>query len=324
MNGIIAIDTGGTKCDALLVTDDGLVLGSGHSEQPGRGGRTIDAVTEAVREAITDRSFDRLLVSTISSSLPTVTFSLSALQVQLRPCSEELAAFHLADVGAGVAVLSGTGAFVAARDEAGKQRRIDGMGPLLGDDGSGYQIGQAALRAVVRTSNHPRHRTRLRSAILADMQITHPGYLLRTFNTEVDRSAVARFSRFVDQAAREGDEVAIEILQRAAHVLAENVMDMVDIMKMRDRPYPLVGFGSVITGSELFWGMLRERVSMVAPELEPMRPAYKPVVGMAVEGLRQIHCDDDDAFSLARAGLLAAADRTPFTLSFTTGTEPVP
>ncbi len=49
---------------------------------------------------------------------------------------------------AGVLVLSGTGSIVLGRSERGRWARAGGLGPLLGDEGSGFWLGREWLRAT--------------------------------------------------------------------------------------------------------------------------------------------------------------------------------
>ena len=59
---------------------------------------------------------------------------------------------HLGALGnrAGVLILSGTGSIVIGRDRAGRWARAGGFGPLLGDEGSGFWLGRAWLRATTQ------------------------------------------------------------------------------------------------------------------------------------------------------------------------------
>src|SRR5947209_19543433 len=50
--------------------------------------------------------------------------------------------------GWGLAVVAGTGSIAWGRDRAGREDRAGGWGYLLGDEGSGYAVAVAALRAV--------------------------------------------------------------------------------------------------------------------------------------------------------------------------------
>ncbi|HEV8141763.1 MAG TPA: BadF/BadG/BcrA/BcrD ATPase family protein [Methylomirabilota bacterium] len=53
-------------------------------------------------------------------------------------------------VGAGILILAGTGSIVIGRDREGRWARGGGFGPLLGDEGSGFWLGRAWLRATTQ------------------------------------------------------------------------------------------------------------------------------------------------------------------------------
>ncbi|MEO7003328.1 MAG: BadF/BadG/BcrA/BcrD ATPase family protein [Ktedonobacterales bacterium] len=55
--------------------------------------------------------------------------------------------------GAGVALVAGTGSIALGRNAQGRFARAGGWGHLLGDEGSGYDIGRQALQAVVRAAD---------------------------------------------------------------------------------------------------------------------------------------------------------------------------
>ena len=52
--------------------------------------------------------------------------------------------------GPGIVVVAGTGSVVLGRDPEGRMLRRGGYGWQMGDEGSGYAIGRAALGAVSR------------------------------------------------------------------------------------------------------------------------------------------------------------------------------
>ena len=60
----------------------------------------------------------------------------------------QLAHLGALDGGPGVLILAGTGSIVIGRDAGGRWGRAGGFGPLLGDEGSGFWLGRAWLRAT--------------------------------------------------------------------------------------------------------------------------------------------------------------------------------
>ena len=122
--------------------------------------------------------------------------------------------------GAGVVVAVGTGAVVLHRDDRGSVR-VDGLGHELGDRGSGYWIGRAALReAVVEEESGAGRESPL---LLAARR--HLGEDLRRRVSDAPPSVdeVASFARVVAEHARQGDLPAGRILAEAGSELARSV-----------------------------------------------------------------------------------------------------
>ncbi len=69
--------------------------------------------------------------------------------------------------GWGVAVVAGTGSMAFARAADGRTARAGGWGPLLGDEGSGYAIALAGLRAAARAADGRAPATPLTDRLLA-------------------------------------------------------------------------------------------------------------------------------------------------------------
>ncbi len=115
-------------------------------------------------------------------------------------------------------VIAGTGSGAAARRGFRAVSRAGAHEYLLGDGGGAYDIGRQALRAVIAHSEQRGPATSL-STLVAQ----------RTAGVEIDwyvygsaspKSAVADFARDVFAADGDGDEVASEILDRAAGDIA--------------------------------------------------------------------------------------------------------
>ena len=66
----------------------------------------------------------------------------------------------------GVVVIAGTGSIAYGRNEQNQAARAGGWGYMLGDEGSGYWIGRAALRAVLREADRRGPATQLTGLLL--------------------------------------------------------------------------------------------------------------------------------------------------------------
>ena len=81
--------------------------------------------------------------------------------------------------GWGVALVAGTGSVCLGRTREGRTVRVGGWGPILGDEGSGYQIAVSALRRVTQTADGRAHASALLAAVLRHWSLAEPGALIR-------------------------------------------------------------------------------------------------------------------------------------------------
>ncbi|MFO0796544.1 MAG: N-acetylmuramic acid 6-phosphate etherase [Gemmataceae bacterium] len=121
--------------------------------------------------------------------------------------------------GWGVAVVAGTGSMAYARAADGRTARAGGWGYLLGDEGSGYAIALAGLRAAARAADGRGPGTVLIDKLLSAFGLTRPEELVGVVYRGCDRPALAALAPLVLDAA-ERCPVAAEIASAAAAELA--------------------------------------------------------------------------------------------------------
>jgi N-acetylglucosamine kinase-like BadF-type ATPase len=73
--------------------------------------------------------------------------------------------------GPGIVLSAGTGAICFGVDEQGERFFADGWGPILGDEGGGFWIGQEALKAVCRAQDGRGPSTSLVSPVLSTLDV---------------------------------------------------------------------------------------------------------------------------------------------------------
>ena len=122
--------------------------------------------------------------------------------------------------GWGVAVVAGTGSMAFARASDGRTARAGGWGPLLGDEGSGYAIALAGLRAAARAADGRAPATPLTDRLLAACGLTRAEELIGVVYRGGDRATLAALAPVVLEAAEAGDRVAAEIVTTAATELS--------------------------------------------------------------------------------------------------------
>ncbi|MBU0715609.1 MAG: hypothetical protein KJ964_09675 [Verrucomicrobia bacterium] len=298
---ILAFDRGGTKCHALLVRGDGQALGWGAGEGPGLSGRSEKALLMAARGALAHHVPKSVAVISISRCRKPV-LNLGIPIRSTSEVSESEAAFALAGQSCGLIVLSGTGSFVYGKTSAGRELHLDGAGPVLGDTGSAYFIGLMALRAAAKSDWHPRFHTTLQNRLYAFYGLADFSDLIAFSLKPMDRSVIAAFARVVNEEATAGDPIAGRILISAADDIADILHVVIDRLEINRESYTMIGIGSVIMHSSIYWTRLCEQAKRFAPLLTPMRPPHPPVLGAALISLRR---EQGPNYDQAAAMLLA-------------------
>ena len=91
----------------------------------------------------------------------------------------------------GIVVISGTGSIAYGRNARGEAARAGGWGYVLGDEGSGYWIGRAALRAVLRESDERGPKTALSPLLLAHFGVERAqGLIHEVYHSTLKPSAI--------------------------------------------------------------------------------------------------------------------------------------
>lgn len=150
--------------------------------------------------------------------------------------------------GYGIVVVAGTGSIAYGIDSAGTTARSGGWGYLLGDEGSAFWLGHAALRAGIRAADGRGPRTTLYQRICdhLDLSIRGPAELVAWFyDQELSRHRVAKLAHLVEQAAvDDADPTATALLDQAAYHLARAADAVAEQLRFEDE-YPLVLAGGV-------------------------------------------------------------------------------
>lgn len=180
--------------------------------------------------------------------------------------------------GRGAVVASGTGVVTLAVGEH-EVARIDGWGYLMGDAGSGFWIGRAALEAVMRAHDGRGRPTALTEVVRADFPDLEAAYIeLQADHQRISR--VARYARAVAELA-DRDEVAAGIVESAAGELAHAVVTGLRRVGEDAAPAPAVRAVGGVFGSPLLAGSFERAVVGEIPAAEVRVGSSDPLDGAA-------------------------------------------
>ncbi|WP_338250401.1 N-acetylglucosamine kinase [Dictyobacter halimunensis] len=279
----LGLDSGGSKTYATIVDAEGKEVGHGLAEGSNFTQVGLEVATQRMREAI------EAAARAAGCSLPVGKAWLGvagvarqehidALLPKLSSCAEVIHITNDAELGlcaleqrVGVAVIAGTGSIVLGRNAEGRKARAGGWGYLLGNEGSGYTIGQNALVAALQFADGRGQPTALLDLILREWHLSRVGEVISQVYAQAGRATVARLSRIVFEAARAGDQIAQDIIERNAYELARTcnaVCSRLDFSRS-GVPLALVGglFVHEIPYRERVLDHIRERTPLARIEI---------------------------------------------------------
>lgn len=175
----------------------------------------------------------------------------------------------------GAVVAAGTGVVTLGVGPA-YSARVDGWGYLMGDAGSGYWIGRAALESVMRAFDGRGPTTRLTALVQERWPDLATAYT--SLQASEDRvRTVASFAAPAAALAAAGDDVATRICQAAANELAVSVATA---LRVTDAPADAaVGAIGGVFGSDLIRTAFADAVRKDRPDAW-----FVPPIGSGLEG----------------------------------------
>ncbi|NEQ85922.1 MAG: ATPase [Moorea sp. SIO2I5] len=318
---VIGIDGGASKTLCVVLNHQGQVLGRGEADasnyhtvgintafasiesairlatQQASAKLSIESVTvEAMclglagvgrpRDREVVRGFVQELLS--SQTIP-VTWALLPSTVVI--CDDALIAL-VGGVGkpVGVVAIAGTGSIVFGRNAQGNTKRVGGWGHILGDVGSAYHIAISGLRAAINAYDGCAV-TSLTATSLQERFTTH--FKLSNFNYITDIiyrqgwgvKEIASLAPIVDQAAAEGDHLALSIIEDTVNQLAKATQVVIESVFPPDSECEVVTTGSVWHGLSSIHQRFESSLVMLCPNAKVIWPRHEPAYGAGLLGL---------------------------------------
>jgi len=184
----------------------------------------------------------------------------------------------------GIAIVAGTGSIAFARDRRGMTARAGGRGPAIGDPGSGYAIGRAALIAITESLDGVRPESAMIRRFREQELVVGPDGL-GAWSQPAD---LATLAELVAESADAGDGTAARILVTAGAALAAQALAVLRRLGFHGK-VPAALAGGVLLNVPRVRDTLLERLGHNGVQLAPIELVEHPVTGAIrlAEGLSQ-------------------------------------
>ena len=287
---LIGADVGGSKTAVGVSESGGPVLaradGPGAAVRPGRALASAGVIAEVVRRALSG-------IGRLGGDVLVVGAAGAGRDPERTELQKSLRAETLADKvvvttdieialegafleGPGIVVSAGTGSIAVGRDRQGKHRRIGGYGWQMGDEGSGYAIGRAALGAVSRAYDGRSPRTALTDRVLAVTRSADFDALVR-WAAGASPAEIAALAPGVLEVASQADPLAQGIADYAARELCQLAICLLPLLDV-DPPVGVALTGGLLTTDHPLRRSVLARLGE-EPGLTPVPTPVDAVIG---------------------------------------------
>lgn len=286
----LGVDGGGTKTKAVLINSSKNIIGEGQSAGSNA---TIFGLTEsvnqvalAVKKALTgkeskiSRSCLALAGVNIKSNnqdwRQTIKEHPFLSKVLDNPLiiNDTLAALRsgTTDQNA-VVIIAGTGSNCYGRNEKGQEARSGGTDYILGDEGSGYNIGLKILKGITQDLDGRGQKTILTNLLFEKFKISSLEDLnLVVYQKPWNKTDIAKIAPLAEKAAEKGDIIAKKIIEQAAHDLAVMIKVVATKLNLQEKSYTIVTSGSVFNIQKILCEHLEADIVKFSPKANFIKP----------------------------------------------------
>ncbi|HVD93766.1 MAG TPA: BadF/BadG/BcrA/BcrD ATPase family protein [Vicinamibacterales bacterium] len=293
MTFVLGIDAGGTKTVCQLADENGEVVAEAR-----RGGANLQASGElevekvlhqVMEEAIGDHDVRPAAVCLGIAGVDRPDDARAVREIMRRigykarilVVNDALVALEAgAPAQSGVVVIAGTGSIAYGRNDRNEAARAGGWGYMLGDEGSGYWIGRAAVRAVLREADRRGPATLLTGLLLNYYGVSRAQDLIHhVYQGTLRPAAIASLAQCVQGAFSDGDPVALGILRGAADQLESAALSVARRLEIVGSEFPFILSGGIFRAVPWLEEELARRLPLASPRSRTMLLAVEPAVG---------------------------------------------
>ena len=316
---VVAVDGGGSKTDAVALRLDGRLVA--HRRGPGSSphfeglGESVAVVARLVREVAGGRPVAQANLYLSGLDLPIEIERYRAAiagQEWVGPSTvvdNDLFALLRAgtDASDAVAIVCGTGVNAIGVRADGADARFPALGGISGDWGGGSGLGEQALWHAARDVDARGPRTALTAAITEALDVASVPTLIEDLHFgRRDSSELTGLAPVVFEAARSGDAVAADLVDRQAEEIVAFARACLVRLDLLHRPLPIVlGGGIIRSGDARLLDGIASRLAEIAPAARIEIFGSAPIVGAALLALAAAGAAPD-ALDRARAAVAEA------------------
>ena len=306
MKYFLGIDVGSSKTHALIVDECGQCLGFGKSGGGNHQGVGYERVSEVLQQAfgeacqmsgVTKDQIAGAGFGVAGYDFPSDREAhLQAIAGLGLTCPVEVVndgwngLFAAATNGIGVNVTAGSGVNCRGRGRSGQEGRVVGNGTEFGEYGGAIEIVFRAAQFVNYAWIKRIPPTKLTAIFLEATGARDEMDLMEGLSNH-DYHLFPYIAIQISEAARTGDEAALEVIRWAGEELGWLAISVARQIEMENEEIEIIQSGSVFEAGEILTEPMRRRVLEHCPQAKLIRLDGPPVVGPVILGMEQAGFD---------------------------------
>jgi N-acetylglucosamine kinase-like BadF-type ATPase len=304
---VLGVDGGGTKTLAAIVNFHGELCGIGQGGPSNYDDLGMEIVrgniSEAIQQArniagldeapfasaffgmagvVTDQ--DRSAIRQIVSDIPTVDIHHTDIDHDCR-----IALAGGLSGRPGIVLITGTGSSCFGQNAAGEKWLSGGWGYLISDEGSGYWLGLQAMRIASMVADGRTGYSPLSDLVFDHLHLSDARELMhRLYVQGLSRKEIAEMAPMVMEAAQNGDQSALRVIEQAANDLAICVEATARRLNFLSAGCEILQTGGLINAGDIYLRPVRSAILRKIPGAQFSKPELPPIFGACVLALKSL------------------------------------
>jgi N-acetylglucosamine kinase-like BadF-type ATPase len=289
MKYYLAADGGGTKLNLILYDQNLNVIKTARSGGINEIKKPIEQITEDCQKAL-----NGLFEGTGITEIEEFTYSLASSHGLLKSIVESVCkvkrsvkynegqtAIACSGETFGVVAQAGTGSDVFVFQPTLKTV-IGGLGSVLGDDGSGFDIGLKSIKSAIRSYENRGEKTLLEKLVFEKFGVNDSRGLIDLAKRKDISEQIASVTYLTSKSAEQGDKVAIDIYKNAGVDMAGQVNFALSLIGKDNLVGSVIVSGGAWKGCKYMYQTFLQQVKNDYPSVQVKFPNFEPVVGCVI------------------------------------------
>jgi len=188
-----------------------------------------------------------------------------------------------------IIIIAGTGSNCFGVNQKGEKVKANGWDYILADEGSGYQVGLKALKAVMRAYDGRGKKTLLSKTILKEKNLKNIIELTKwTYEDACPKGRIGSLAKTVCETAEMGDKASIQIFKEESEEVIISINTVAQKLGFKNKNFDLVFVGGLFKCEKYFKNIISSKLKKIFPGINFMPLLANPAAGAVALAIKNM------------------------------------